>query len=249
VINARQAMPEGGSIAISCENIADAAEETVLSLPHGKYIKITIADNGYGIPEKYLDKIFDPYFTTKQEGSGLGLALTHSIITKHEGHIAVRSKMAEGTAFTIYLPASTQQISGDSEEETQKPENAVSATILVMDDEQLIQDVAEQMLSRFGHKVLQAKDGKEAIAIFKEHQHSDNPVDVIIMDLTIPGGMGGKDAIQKILKIDPDARAIVSSGYANDSVMANYRKYGFKAAIGKPFKMAELKKTVNSVLG
>jgi PAS domain S-box-containing protein len=249
VINARHAMPEGGEIKISCENIADITTETCLSLPGEKYIKITIADNGGGIPEKYLDKIFDPYFSTKQEGSGLGLAVTHSIINKHDGHIFVRSKSGEGATFTIYLPASAEQKSSDSVEEAQKPEKAVRGTILVMDDEQLIQDVAKRMLSRFGHEVLQAKDGREAIAIFKEHHHSDNPVDVIIMDLTIPGGMGGKDAIKEIFQIDPDAKAIVSSGYSNDPVMANYRQHGFKASIGKPFEMTQLKEIINSVLG
>jgi CheY-like chemotaxis protein len=118
-----------------------------------------------------------------------------------------------------------------------------------MDDEEMIRDLTKEMLSHFGHEVLLAKDGREAIAIFKEHHHSDNPVDVIIMDLTIPGGMGGKDAIKEILKIDPDAKAIVSSGYSNDPVMANYHQHGFKASLGKPFEMAQLKEIINSVLG
>ncbi|MEA3348936.1 MAG: ATP-binding protein, partial [Pseudomonadota bacterium] len=248
VINARHAMPEGGEIKISCENIADITTETGLSLPEEKYIKITIADHGGGIPEKYLDKIFDPYFSTKQEGSGLGLAVTLSIINKHDGHISVRSKSGEGTTFTLYLPASAEQISSDAGEEAQQPEKTARGTILVMDDEEMIRDMAKQMLSHFGHDVLQAKDGEEAIALFKEHYHSDHPVDVIIMDLTIPGGMGGKDAIQEILKIDPEARAIVSSGYSNDPVMANYRQHGFKASIGKPFEMAQLNEIINSVL-
>ena len=249
VINARHAMPDGGEIKISCVNMIDITAETGLSLPGEKYIKISIADTGSGIPEKYLDKIFDPYFSTKQEGSGLGLAVTHAIINKHGGHISVRSKSGEGTTFTLYLPASAKQISCDAGEEAQKPEKTVRGTILVMDDEPFIQNIAKEMLSYFGHDVLQAKDGKEAIALFKERYHSDNPIDVIIMDLTIPGGVGGKDAIKEILKIDPDAKAIVSSGYANDPVMANYPQYGFKAAIGKPFEMAQLKETVKSVLG
>ncbi|MEF3168374.1 MAG: PAS domain S-box protein [Deltaproteobacteria bacterium] len=249
VLNARQAMPEGGEIKITCENIADITNETGLGLPGEKWIKITIADTGCGIPEKYLDKIFDPYFTTKQQGSGLGLAITHSIITKHDGHIFVQSKPGEGTTFTIYLPASATQISSDSVEEAQKPEKTVKATILIMDDEEMILDLAKEMLSLDGHEVLLAKDGKEAIAIFRERYHSDNPVDVIIMDLIIPGGMGGKEAIKKILKIDPNAKAIVSSGYSNDPVMANYHQYGFKAALGKPFKMARLQETIKSVLG
>jgi PAS domain S-box-containing protein len=248
VINARHAMPEGGKINISCENMPDIMTETGLSLPGEKYIKIIVADTGGGIPEKYLDKIFDPYFSTKKEGSGLGLAIVHSIINKHDGHISVRSQSGEGTTFNIYLPASAEQKSNDVNEEAQAPEKTARGTILVMDDEQLILDLAKQMLSYFGHKVLAAKDGEEAIAIFKEHHHSDNPVDVIIMDLTIPGGIGGKEVIQEILKIDPAAKAIVSSGYSNDPIMANYHQYGFKAAIGKPFQMAQLRKTINSVL-
>jgi CheY-like chemotaxis protein/two-component sensor histidine kinase len=248
-INARHAMPEGGEITISCENIADIAKETGLSLPGEKYIKIAIADHGGGIPEKYLDKIFDPYFSTKQEGSGLGLAITHSIVNKHDGHISVRSKSGEGTTFSIYLPASAGQKSRDVKGEAQEPEKTVRGTVLIMDDEEMIRDLTKEMLSHFGHEVLLAKDGREAIEIFKEHHHSDNPVDVIIMDLTIPGGMGGKDAIKEILKIDPDAKAIVSSGYSNDPVMANYQQHGFKASIGKPFEMAQLKEIINSVLG
>jgi PAS domain S-box-containing protein len=246
VLNARHAMPEGGSIAISCENIADAAKETALSLPQGKYIKITIADTGYGIPEKYLDKIFDPYFTTKQEGSGLGLAITHSIIAKHDGYIAVRSKSGEGTTFTIYLPASAKQTARDGKEPA--PEKTAHAVVLVMDDEEIIRNLAKDMLAHFGHEVLLAKDGQEAVAVFRENYHSDHPVDVVIMDLTVPGGMGGQEAVSEILKIDPDARAIVSSGYANDPVMADYHRYGFKAALSKPFKMANLHETISAVL-
>ena len=249
VINAHHAMPEGGEIHISCENIANIATETAMNLPGDKYIKITIADHGSGIPEKYFDKIFDPYFSTKQKGRGLGLAVTHSIIHKHDGHISVQSKSGEGTTFTIYLPAAAEQKSTDSGAEAQQPEKTSRGTILVMDDEKMIRDLAKKMLSHFGHEVLQAKDGGEAIAIFKERYHSDNPVDVIIMDLTIPGGMGGKDAIQEILKIDPDAKAIVSSGYSNDPIMANYRQHGFKASIGKPFRTAQLEEIINSVLG
>jgi len=248
VINAKHAMPEGGEIKISCTNIADIRSETPRSLPGKAYIKITVQDNGCGITEKYLDKIFDPYFTTKQEGSGLGLAIAHSIISKHNGHISVQSTMGEGTTFTIYLPASDKQVLHIPTEKTHEPET-IKATILVMDDDQFVQDIAKRMLGRLGHnKVLQAKDGKEAIKIFNEHRKSGKPVDVIIMDLTIPGGMGGKDAVQEILKIDPEAKLIVSSGYSNDPVMSHYQQYGFKAAIAKPFMLAELNKILTDVL-
>jgi len=249
VINARQAMPEGGEIKISCENITEISKETALNLPGEKWIKITIADQGCGIPEKYIDKIFDPYFTTKQQGSGFGLAITHSIIKKHHGHISVRSKHGEGTTFMIYLPALDKQKFTDVEKETLKTKKIESATILVMDDEEMIRELAEEVLSIMGHKTLLAKDGKEAIDIFREYRSGNKRIDLIIMDLTIPSGMGGKDVIKEILKIDPEAKAIVSSGYSNDPVMTNFREYGFKASIVKPFKMAEFEKLINSILG
>ena len=248
VMNAKHAMPDGGEISIICTNITDIGSETPLSLPGKAYIKITVQDNGCGIAEKHLEKIFDPYFTTKQEGSGLGLSISHSIINKHNGHIAVQSKMGEGSTFSIYLPASEQQVTRDQDKEADKPADVVRAKILVMDDEQLVQDIAGQMLVILGHEVLHAADGREAIEIFDEHRRSGKPVDAIIMDLTIPGGMGGKDAIGEILKIDPQAKVIVSSGYGNDPVMANYRQYGFKAAITKPFLLEELNKALTDVL-
>ncbi|MCF6289951.1 MAG: ATP-binding protein [Desulfobacterales bacterium] len=248
VMNAKHAMPDGGEISITCANITDIGSETPLSLPGKAYIKITVQDNGCGIAEKYLEKIFDPYFTTKQEGSGLGLSISHSIINKHNGHIAVQSRMGKGSTFSIYLPASEQQAVRDQDQEADKPADVVRAKVLIMDDEQLVQDIAGQMLVILGHEVLHAADGREAIEIFTGQRQSGKPVDVIIMDLTIPGGMGGKEAIGEILKIDPRAKVIVSSGYGNDPVMANYRQYGFKAAIAKPFLLEELNKTLTDVL-
>ena len=249
-LNARHAMPRGGEITIDCANISDITTDPALDMPSRKYIKITIKDNGDGIAEHHLDKIFDPYFSTKQEGSGLGLAITHSIINKHDGNIFVTSKPGKGTTFTIYLPAS------DKKQSLEKPIKNITkprqvnfkAKILVMDDEHLILNLAEKMLEHLGHEVFKAKDGKEAIVIYKEHLQNNQPIDMVIMDLTIPGGMGGKDAIIEILKIDPEAKAVVSSGYSNNPVMADYKKYDFKAAIAKPYKLTELQNTINSVL-
>lgn len=247
VINAKQAMPQGGEIRIACSNVADIRRETTFDLPGRAYIKIVVRDNGRGIEDEYLEKIFDPYFTTKKEGRGLGLAMTHSIITKHGGHIAVESKVGEGTTFTIYLPAADKQVAPKPEEEGAVP-TATRATILIMDDDELVQDIARVMLMRLGHDVLRAQDGAQAIEIFSERRERGEPVDVIIMDLTIPGGMGGKEAVQQILKIDPDAKVIVSSGYSNDPVMTNCQQYGFKRAIPKPFLMKELNKALTEVL-
>jgi PAS domain S-box-containing protein len=249
VLNARYDMAEGGDIHIDCANIPDIRTETGLSASSGKHIKIMIRDSGSGIPEKYIDKIFDPYFSTKPEGSGLGLAVSHSIIKKHSGHVSVKTAIGEGTTFTLYLPVSDCQSVQKRKRSDSDSKNSHQKRVLVMDDEPMIHDLFKQMLSRLGHEVLQARDGKEAVEIFKSHRTSGKPVDLVIMDLTIPGGMGGKVAVQEIRKIDPDAKSIVSSGYSDDPVMTNYQKYGFKAAIRKPFRIADLNAAIDSVFG
>ncbi|MHB8790452.1 MAG: hybrid sensor histidine kinase/response regulator [Desulfobulbaceae bacterium] len=246
IINARQAMPDGGSILISCENIADFVLPTARAAVPGKYVEISIQDSGIGIPEKYFDRVFDPYFSTKKEGSGLGLAICHSIITRHDGHIAVHSKQGEGTTFTIHLPASEKGIRGTKTAKGRTP--AAPAKILVMDDEETVLEVVQSMLAHLGHKVFTAKEGAEAVTLYEQHRSTAEPFDLLLMDLTIPGGMGGKEAVAHILAIDPQAKVAVSSGYSNDPVMANYTEYGFCAAIVKPYKLAELAETINSVL-
>ncbi len=248
VINAVHAMPDGGNIKIRAVNIVDIKAETHINLPAIDYIKIMVQDGGSGIPKKDLEKVFDPYFTTKQEGSGLGLAIVHSIISKHDGYIGVQSIAGEGTTFSLYLPASpSREITQDGSGENFSAENPQSRIIL-MDDDELVQDVASEMLICLGHEVLLAKDGEEALAIFIEHHGTDQYIDAIIMDLTIPGAMGGKETIKEILKIDPAAKVIVSSGYSNHPVMANYWQYGFKAAIAKPFMLDDLAQVINSIL-
>ena len=246
IINARQAMPDGGSIRISCENIREYALPAARTGAPGKYVKISIRDSGIGIPEKYLDRVFDPYFSTKKEGSGLGLAICHSIISKHDGHIAVQSRQGEGTNFIIHLPASEMDMRGT--EAAQDRTMAGPARILVMDDEEAVLEVVQSMLSHLGHQVMTAKDGAEAIALYEKHRTTNIPFDLVIMDLTIPGGMGGKEAVARLRAIDPQAKVVVSSGYSNDPVMANFSEYGFCAAIVKPYRLGELAETVNSAL-
>ncbi len=246
ILNACHAMPVGGVIDVSCENISDTKTKPVF-LSESKYVKITIADTGCGIPEKYIDKIFDPYFTTKQTGSGLGLATCHSIIGKHNGNISVQSEAGNGAAFIIYLPASLESIQSSDTPEEDFADAKCKCRILVMDDETIVLDVAKQMLEQLGHEVVLAKNGDETIKLYKKYFESDRAFDIIIMDLTIPGGMGGKNTIQEILRIDPKAKAIVSSGYSNDPVMAYYQEYGFKASIAKPFRMTELSKIISTV--
>ena len=247
ILNACHAMPEGGVINISCTNIDDITKESILNLPQAKYVKITIRDTGVGIPEKFIDKIFDPYFTTKQQGSGLGLAISHSIITKHNGHISVQSTLGKGTTFTIYLPAAALP------QEQTKPEDGSltggSGRIMVMDDEEMLLDIVHHMLTHLGYDVILVKDGAEAVKQYRELHGTDKAVDAVIMDITIPGGMGAKEAIVEILAIDPKAKVIVSSGYSNDTIMAHFKKYGFCAAIAKPFDLSELDRILSSILG
>jgi len=244
VLNAKHAMPAGGTINITCENFINDSR-TIPSLPPGNFVKITIQDHGIGIPEKYLDKIFDPYFTTKESGSGLGLAVCYSIIQKHDGYIMVESTPGVGTTFTIYLPASQKKMSPRSDDEQLL---SGKGKILIMDDEELVREVSKEIFSSLGYEVEVAKDGDEMIELYQKAKRDGKPFDVVIMDLTIPGGMGGKEAIRKLLEIDPQAKAIVSSGYSNDSVMANYSEYGFKACLVKPYKLEEVSQKLRQLI-
>jgi PAS domain S-box-containing protein len=245
IINAQQAMPEGGIIDVSAENMTVGSEHG-LPLKGGRYVKIAIKDHGIGIPKEHLQKIFDPYFTTKQKGSGLGLATSYSIVRKHDGHITVDSELGAGTTFTIYLPASEKEIptSKDKEEESLLGKGR----ILVMDDEEVVRGVACEMLRRIGYEVEFARDGTEAIELYKRARESGQPFDAVILDLTVPGGIGGKEAIKRLLEIDPRVKAIVSSGYSNDPVMAKFREYGFRGVIAKPYKIEELSGVLRRII-
>ncbi len=197
---------------------------------------------GIGISEEYLEKIFDPYFTTKQDGSGLGLAIVHSIILKHQGYISVNSSPGQGTTFVIYLPGveKTDQSNNTENENKQSQKRIKLCRILVMDDDPLVRDVSTRMLSTLGHAVDLCEDGQSAIALYQKALTTSKPYDLAILDLTIPGGLGGKDTIKKLLTIDPDIRVVVASGYSNDPVMANYKKYGFKAMATKPYTVEKI---------
>ena len=245
IINANQAMPDGGIIKIHAENVIVDLQDT-LPLTEGNYVKISIIDQGMGIPEKYLKKIFDPYFTTKQEGSGLGLATTFSIIKKHNGYITVESELGKGTNFFIFLPASEEKII----QKTAKDEKPLpgQGKILFMDDEKFVRKMAKDMLGLLGYKVVLAKDGSEMINLYTNAKESDNPFKAVIMDLSVPGGLGGKEAIKKLIHLDPKIKAVVSSGYATDPIMANFQDYGFSGVIVKPYKIQDLSEVLHKVL-
>src|SRR3989339_458141 len=245
IINAKQAMPDGGTIQVSAENFALSAENNPF-VKNGKYVKITVKDTGVGIPEEHLPKIFDPYFTTKEEGSGLGLAPAYSIIKNHAGYIMAESAAGVGTTFYIHLPASKKEI--DRVEAVEEKLVSGKEKILVMDDDDIVRDVAGKMLTKLGYEVDFARDGSEAIELYKKSKNSGRSFDVVIIDLTIPGGMGGRETMQKLLEIDPHVKAIVSSGYSDDAVMSNYTNYNFKGVIAKPYRIEELSRTVRSVL-
>jgi PAS domain S-box-containing protein len=245
VINADEAMPAGGILKIGAEN-SILKEVSALPLPKGKYIRIDIKDTGVGISKDHLDRIFEPYFTTKKKGSGLGLSTVYSIIKNHGGYIVAESAQNKGSAFHIYLPASKKPARAKKEP---APRNAVPAggKILVMDDEEIIRKMLNNMLSLAGYKAELTSDGAEALEKYAEALESGEPFDAVIMDLTIPGGMGGKEAVKKLLKIDPGARVIVSSGYATDAIMSEYKKYGFCAVIAKPYSVKQLEETLRSL--
>lgn len=245
VINADQAMPEGGKIRVSCSNVT-IADNARLPVQPGRYVKTAVADRGIGIPKEHFEKIFDPYFTTKQKGSGLGLATSYSIIKRHGGHIIVESQLGIGSTFHIYIPASSEEVRQEKPEAA--PIRRGSGRVLVVDDEEMIRDVASRMLISEGYETESAQDGQVALVMYAKAQKGGNPFDVVILDLTIPGGMGGKETIQKLLEIDPNANAIVSSGYSNDPIMAHFRDYGFRGVASKPYSVKTLSQAVHAVL-
>jgi PAS domain S-box-containing protein len=245
VINAKQAMPKGGVINVNVENII-IQEETRFN--PGKYVKITVKDQGLGIAKENLSKIFDPFFTTKKEGNGLGLATSYSIINQHNGYIEVESKENVGTTFFIYLPASTMPVVR-TESKNEVAAMGDGLKILFMDDEEKILNAVGEMLKDcFGYQVVLTTDGAEAIELYKQAKNAGEPYDAVILDLTVPGGMGGQEAIAHLRDVDPKIKAVVSSGYANDPIMGDYERYGFCGVVSKPYKIDELNKILHTII-
>ena len=249
VINAKHAMEDGGTIRIHCENNEELQETEQGQVQPGRYVKISISDDGCGIPEEFIDKIFDPYFTTKHKGSGLGLAISHSIISKHKGIMEVDSQVGEGTTFTLFLPATEKECEEIPEEQKGSPLFEQSVKILFMDDERVVRDVLKIQMNTLGHEVETAADGEEAIYKYKQSIQEGTPFEIVIVDLTVPAGMGGEETAQQILAIDKNANIVVVSGYANNEIMDNYKDYGFKTTLTKPFGFTELNDMVKTVLG
>lgn len=246
VINADQAMPDGGLLRIRAVNEQSATAAGSRS-PAKSYVRITFEDQGVGIPAAHLNRIFDPYFSTKHQGSGLGLATVYSIIRKHHGDIKATSRLGEGTTFTIYLPAADggQQY---PEEKNNTNNHQGSGRVLIMDDEEIICEVLSDMLELMGYDTETCRDGVEAVECYRKSLAAGNAFDAVIMDITIPGGIGGKEAILMLKKIDPLVRAIVSSGYANDPIMARCKEYGFAATLAKPYDITAIGDVLQQVL-
>jgi CheY-like chemotaxis protein len=238
-------MPEGGRVSVRAENRHISSEEAV-NLIAGDYVCIKVRDEGIGISPESLKRIFDPYFTTKPFGNGLGLATSYAVVKAHGGHIQVDSTPGKGSVFQVYLPA----IPGEGPIDA--PESPViydlQARILFMDDDELIREVVHEALIALGHTVDLASSGEEAVRKFQEQARRGAVFDAVIMDLTIKGGMGGQEAITRMRAIDPSIRAIVSSGYSNDPVMGDYKNYGFNHALAKPFTVEELARAITRVL-
>jgi two-component system, cell cycle sensor histidine kinase and response regulator CckA len=243
VLNARETMPSGGWVTIKAENIV-VPEPSGLPLSQGKFVAVDISDQGDGIPGELLSKIFDPYFSTRQrgpqKGMGLGLTICHSIIKKHNGAITVDSRVGEGSTFHIYLPASPE-----------KTQEILPATgrILVMDDEEMMRNLIEAILLSLGYEVELAQNGEEAVALYQRARKLGRPIDGVILDLTVPGGMGGLETIKALLAIDPRVKAMVCSGYSNEPALLNHEEYGFKGALSKPYRISELQEALSKVIG
>jgi CheY-like chemotaxis protein len=245
VINAQQATGEGGVLRVRASNQvgmlpgSDAASEE-------RYVRLDFSDNGSGIADDVRHRVFDPYFTTRQGGSGLGLATAYTICRNHGGTLTLESRLGEGTTFTAWFPASSE-LAAVADPPVVSPSSG-TGSILVLDDEPLVRRAVTRMLQKWGYTVEAVADGKDAVRLFAERRSAGRPFDLLVMDLTIPGGMGGRQAIAEILAIDPAARAIVVSGYSDDPTMAHYREAGFQGALGKPFAWDELGRLVREVL-
>jgi PAS domain S-box-containing protein len=245
IINADQAMPDGGTITIHAENVHISSKDE-RPLNDGDYVLVTVEDQGLGISEKHLKKVFDPYFSTKHEGHGLGLATAYSIINKHGGLLTVKSKLGKGSVFMIYLPTSIKE--DISEVSAREDIHFGKGSILLMDDEEDVREIASEILEHLGYQITAVADGRHALEMYSTALEENTPFDAVMLDLTIPGGMGGKETMEKLMGIDPSIKAIVSSGYANDPIMANYKQYGFSGVVPKPYKIEDVSKSFKSLL-
>ncbi len=244
MINADQAMPDGGTVAVELANV-ELGHDNERSLPRGRYVQVTVSDEGIGIAADHLSRVFDPYFTTKHRGSGLGLAVCHSVIAHHGGALRVESELGVGTTFHVLIPATAARAT----HATKIGEGLAQGQgrILVMDDDGAVNALVNRMLVRLGYEVVTSFDGAEAAGLFEAAAAAGKPFDVVLLDLTVPGGIGGRETLELLLEIDPGVRAVVCSGYSQDPVLADPTRYGFAAAVVKPFRVQTLAQIIQDV--
>jgi signal transduction histidine kinase/CheY-like chemotaxis protein len=243
LINALQALPGGGTIRVSASNAALSAGDGEAA----RFIRVAVQDNGIGIPRQDLSRIFDPFFTTKKDGVGLGLATAYSIIRKHHGYLEVDSAEGQGSTFVIHLPAAAAQ-PADQDPAAASSSDRPGARILLMDDEALIREVVGETLSFYGYQVALAENGQAAVAAYRQALEAGQPFQAVIMDLIVPGGMGGLEALAHLRSLDPGVKAVISSGYANDPVLSDFRKHGFCGALVKPYPIDDLDRILRQII-
>ncbi len=248
--NAVQAMSGRGFITVKGENITVDKEsvDNYIPLPSGEYVKISVTDEGSGISPDIMSKIFDPFFTTKNDSRGMGLTASYSIIRNHDGHITAESEPGRGTTLIFILPASTRVTETVDVKEKEKKRKSGVLRVLVMDDDEIIRDLLVEMLEFLGYTAESARDGKEAIDVYFNEKAAGRPFDLVLLDLTVPGGMGGRETIEILQQKDPAVKAIISSGYSNNTIMAQYERFGFKGAIKKPYTINDLSEVINKVI-
>lgn len=239
VLNADQAMPEGGVITIRAQNLLDPGGSL-------RRVQVSVTDHGVGIPEEHLEHLFDPYFTTKKGGRGLGLATCYSILRHHGGSISVESRVGHGSTFSLVLPATTATPPRTRDSGDGIPRG--HGRVLVLDDEPLVRSVATQILGHLGYEAVAVADGREAVAHYRQARESGRPFDLVVLDLTVPGGVGGVETLDLLRRLDPEVRAVVSSGYSSDPIMADYPKHGFRGVVAKPYTVGEMGRMLREVL-
>ncbi len=248
LLNSLQAMSGGGTIRLKADNYIKTAGDKGIPIPNGRYVKLLIEDTGTGIEEQNLKRIFDPFFSTRPGSSGIGLASAYSIVKRHYGHIAVKSKPGTGTTFTIYLPA-TRSMNAEGEKKVkEEKKKRDKIRIMIVDDDEMILKSTGKLLKLMGYYVDTATNGETGIKIMKENLAENIHYDLVILDLVIPGGMGGVETLKHLREIAPDIKAVVSSGYSDEEVLGNYSEYGFNGIVPKPYKSAELQDEINKVL-
>ncbi len=237
LLNAAQAMPGGGRVRVAADNAVLGSVSSV-PLPPGRYVRVRVIDEGMGVDPKHIDRLFDPYFTTKSSGTGLGLATAHSIVNRHGGHITVESALGRGATFLVFLPASQAPIPASSEEPA--PPATTRLRVLLMDDDEAVRRMSRRVLESQGFEVVDCADGAVAAVEYDQARAAGRPFQAVVLDLVVRGGVGGVEALARLRAIDPAVKAIVVSGYSDDPVMADCARFGFAGAVPKPFTAEEI---------